>query len=58
MVPPAYFQIAVNTIFLHGGVGFTCEHDGHRYYKNALSNEVLLGDSNAQLDRLADLLGL
>lgn len=52
-----YMQAAADTIELHGGIGYTWDYDAHLYYKNALSNKVLLGDPNAQLDRLADALG-
>ena len=55
LVSPAYFQAAADTVRLHGGIGYTWEHDAHLYYKNALSSKVLLGDPDAQLDRLAAL---
>ena len=53
----AYMQAAADTIELHGGIGYTWDYDAHLYYKNALSNKVLLGDPHAQLDRLALALG-
>jgi alkylation response protein AidB-like acyl-CoA dehydrogenase len=53
-----YFTAAVDTIQLHGGIGFTWEHDAHLYYKNALSGKVLLGGPDDQLDRLAATLGM
>jgi alkylation response protein AidB-like acyl-CoA dehydrogenase len=55
LVSPAYFRAAADTVRLHGGIGYTWEHDAHLYYKNALSGKVLLGDPDAQLDRLATL---
>jgi len=54
----AYADAAVDTVQLHGGIGFTWEHDAHLYYKNGLSNKVLLGGPGEQLDRLADSLGI
>jgi alkylation response protein AidB-like acyl-CoA dehydrogenase len=54
----AYFQTAADTIQLHGGIGYTWDYDAHLYYKNALSNKVLLGDPDAQLDRIAQALGM
>jgi alkylation response protein AidB-like acyl-CoA dehydrogenase len=54
----AYADAAVDTVQLHGGIGFTWEHDAHLYYKNGLSNKVLLGGPGDQLDRLADSLGI
>jgi len=54
----AYADAAVDTVQLHGGIGFTWEHDAHLYYKNGLSNKVLLGGPGEQLDRLAGSLGI
>jgi alkylation response protein AidB-like acyl-CoA dehydrogenase len=54
----AYADAAVDTVHLHGGIGFTWEHDAHLYYKNGLSNKVLFGAPGEQLDRLADALGI
>ncbi len=56
--PSTYAEAAVDTVQLHGGIGFTWEHDAHLYYKNGLSNKVLLGGPGDQLDRLADSLGI
>ncbi|HEU5421760.1 MAG TPA: acyl-CoA dehydrogenase family protein [Streptosporangiaceae bacterium] len=53
-----YFTAAADTIQLHGGIGFTWEHDAHLYYKNALAGQVLLGTPGDQLDRLATTLGV
>jgi alkylation response protein AidB-like acyl-CoA dehydrogenase len=58
MVSGPYFTAAADTIQLHGGIGFTWEHDAHLYYKNALSGKVLLGGAGDQLDRLASTLGV
>ncbi|HLF69735.1 MAG TPA: acyl-CoA dehydrogenase family protein [Actinomycetota bacterium] len=30
---------------LHGGIGFTWEHDSHLYFKRAVTNAALLGDA-------------
>ena len=51
-----YFTAAADTIQLHGGIGFTWEHDAHLYYKNAMAGEVLFGTPDEQLDRLASAL--
>jgi alkylation response protein AidB-like acyl-CoA dehydrogenase len=48
-----YFEAASATVRLHGGIGFTWEHDAHLYYKNAMAGEVLFGTPDEQLDRLA-----
>ncbi len=58
LLATAYAEAAVDTVQLHGGIGFTWEHDAHLYYKNGLSNKVLLGGPGDQLDRLTDLLGI
>jgi alkylation response protein AidB-like acyl-CoA dehydrogenase len=58
LLADAYAEAAVDTVHLHGGIGFTWEHDAHLYYKNGLSNKVLLGAPGEQLDRLADSLGI
>jgi alkylation response protein AidB-like acyl-CoA dehydrogenase len=58
LLATAYAEAAVDTVQLHGGIGFTWEHDAHLYYKNGLSNKVLLGGPGGQLDRLANSLGI
>ena len=55
-VSDAYVAAATATIQLHGGIGFTWEHDAHLYYKNAISQNALFGDPKTQLDRLQTLL--
>jgi alkylation response protein AidB-like acyl-CoA dehydrogenase len=58
LLADAYAEATVDTVQLHGGIGFTWEHDAHLYYKNGLSNKVLFGPPGEQLDRLADSLGI
>ncbi len=58
LLSDAYAEAAIDTVHLHGGIGFTWEHDAHLYYKNGLSNKVLFGGPGEQLDRLADQLGI
>jgi alkylation response protein AidB-like acyl-CoA dehydrogenase len=58
LISGPYFAAAADTIQLHGGIGFTWEHDAQLYYKNALSGKVLLGGRGDQLDRLAATLGI
>ena len=45
---PAYVAAARNTMLLHGGIGFTWEHDAHLYFKNAIGSSALLGDTAYQ----------
>jgi alkylation response protein AidB-like acyl-CoA dehydrogenase len=39
----AYFHVAAENIQVHGGIGFTWEHDAHLYYRRAKSSEMMLG---------------
>ena len=54
----AYFHAAAENIQIHGGIGFTWEHDAHLYFKRARSSATLLGDVTSRLDALAELIGL
>jgi alkylation response protein AidB-like acyl-CoA dehydrogenase len=54
----AYFFCAAENIQIHGGIGFTWEHDAHLYFKRAKSSELLFGDPAYHRSRLADRLGL
>jgi alkylation response protein AidB-like acyl-CoA dehydrogenase len=38
-----YFRAAAGNIQIHGGIGFTWEHDAHLYYRRAKSAELMLG---------------
>jgi alkylation response protein AidB-like acyl-CoA dehydrogenase len=40
---PAYVQTAFDTVQLHGGIGFTWEHDAHLYVRRARADLSLLG---------------
>ena len=53
-----YVEAAKMTMLLHGGIGFTWEHDAHLYYRNAITGNVLLGGPTAQQDRVAEKLGV
>src|SRR5262249_10978280 len=44
-------HVAAEMIQLHGGIGFTWEHDAHRYLKRAKTTQLLLG-TPGQLRRL------
>jgi len=45
-------------IQIHGGIGYTWEHDMHLYVKRAKSLEPLFGSSATHRARIADLLGV
>ncbi len=51
-----YVEIAGDCIQMHGGIGFTWQHDAHLFLKRALFNQFLCGDSTALQDRAAELL--
>jgi alkylation response protein AidB-like acyl-CoA dehydrogenase len=38
---------------VHGGIGFTWEHDLHLFYRRSKSNEILFGDATFHRDRIA-----
>jgi alkylation response protein AidB-like acyl-CoA dehydrogenase len=53
-----YFHVAAESIQMHGGIGFTWEHDAHLYFKRAKSSELFLGDPSYHRERLATRLGI
>jgi len=53
----SYMAMAAEAIQLHGGVGFTWEHDAHLYFRRARYDNAFLGDANYQRERIASLLG-
>ena len=54
----AYFHCAAENIQIHGGIGFTWEHDAHLYFKRAKSSEILLGDATYHRELLAQRIGM
>jgi alkylation response protein AidB-like acyl-CoA dehydrogenase len=48
-------KILKDGIQIHGGIGYTWEHDLHLYLRRATADEYLLGDLDWHLGRLADL---
>jgi alkylation response protein AidB-like acyl-CoA dehydrogenase len=54
----AYFFCASENIQIHGGIGFTWEHDAHLYFKRAKSSQLLFGDPAYHRARLGDILGI
>jgi alkylation response protein AidB-like acyl-CoA dehydrogenase len=62
--PVAKFQAADTavacagaSIQIHGGIGFTWEHDAHLFYRRAVTGAALLGSSARQREVLATRLG-
>ena len=46
-------RAATTLIQVHGGLGFTWEHDAHLFYRRAFSDEQLFGDAAAHRAQLA-----
>lgn len=53
-----YMMCAGNMIQLHGGIGFTWEHDAHLYFKRARAISSILGSSDWHRENIARLIGL
>lgn len=51
-----FFMCAGNMIQLHGGIGFTWEHDAHLYFKRARSIQTMLGHGNFHREQVAKLI--
>jgi acyl-CoA dehydrogenase len=49
----AYTLVTEETIQLHGGMGFTWEHDAHLYFKRARSSALQLGTATELVDLIA-----
>ncbi|HXG16751.1 MAG TPA: acyl-CoA dehydrogenase family protein [Calidithermus sp.] len=54
----AYRRVAGAGIQLHGGIGFTWEHDLHLYFKRAKFSEFTFGDATYHRERVAQLINL
>jgi alkylation response protein AidB-like acyl-CoA dehydrogenase len=50
----AYAKVTADALQLHGGIGYTWEHDLHLYFKRAKLNQALFGDPSWYRARLAD----
>ena len=46
-------EVGNRGIQVHGGIGFTWEHDLQLYYKRAKSSEILFGDATYHREQLA-----
>ena len=57
-VSDAYRRVAGAGIQLHGGIGFTWEHDLHLYFKRAKGSEFTFGDATYHRERVAQLVNL
>jgi len=53
----AYRTASAEAIQLHGGIGFTWEHDAHLYFRRARADAVMFGGPSDAREALAALLG-
>lgn len=51
---PACAEVCRVAVLVHGGIGFTWEHDAHMFLKRAKLNEALFGRASWHRRRLAD----
>jgi alkylation response protein AidB-like acyl-CoA dehydrogenase len=52
----AYFRVTGSMIQVHGGIGFTWEHEAHLHFKRARSSLELLGSTAAHREAIAAML--
>ena len=51
-----YKQATFDGIQIHGGIGYTWDHDMHLYLKRAKASEVTFGDSDYHREKVAQML--
>ena len=54
----AYSWVAGENIQVHGGIGFTWEHDAHLYFKRAKASELLLGSPADHRELMLQRIGI
>lgn len=52
----AYREVANRGVQIHGGIGFTWEHDLQLYYKRSKASEVMFGDATFHRERIAQMI--
>lgn len=57
-VSEVFWDTAKANIQLHGGIGFTYEHEAHYYYRRATASRALLGDTAFNREMLLQGLGV
>src|SRR4051794_2527472 len=50
----AAWHVAAETIQMHGGIGFTWEHEAHRYFKRLTTTRAMLGGAHVQRRLVAE----
>src|SRR4051812_37572121 len=48
------WHVAAETIQMHGGIGFTWEHEAHRYFKRLTTTRAILGGAHVQRRLVAE----
>ncbi|KUI22473.1 acyl-CoA dehydrogenase [Mycobacterium sp. GA-1285] len=51
----AFLQVALDNMRIHGGIGFTWEHDAHLYVRRAKATQLIFGTPDYHAQRLATL---
>ncbi|MFM5914105.1 MAG: acyl-CoA dehydrogenase family protein, partial [Chakrabartia godavariana] len=51
-----FFKCAGDMIQLHGGIGFTWEHDAHLFFKRARAIQSMLGNGNWHREQVATMI--
>ena len=54
----AAWRVTASSLQVHGGIGFTWEHDLHFFLKRAKADGTLFGSASEHRDRVAELSGL
>ena len=54
----AGWRVTASSLQVHGGIGFTWEHDLHFFLKRARTDGALFGSAREHRDRVAELAGL
>jgi alkylation response protein AidB-like acyl-CoA dehydrogenase len=54
----AFFRCANESVQVHGGIGFTWEHEAHLYLKRARGSLAVLGATATDRERIAEAMGL
>jgi alkylation response protein AidB-like acyl-CoA dehydrogenase len=55
-IPEAFAHLCGEALQIHGGIGFTWEHDVHLYLRRAKTDQVLYGDAAWHRERLCGLI--
>ena len=54
----AGWRVPASSLQVHGGIGFTWEHDLHFFLKRGRANAAALGDARFHRERVAELAGV